>query len=77
LGNVGLGGLLACFYYRLLKYREAPNEEKYKYNIIDKFVKSHALGSLLSFLSAALILTNLMIAWPANCDPSGISRTLN
>ncbi len=26
LGNVGLGGLLACFYYRLLKYREAPKE---------------------------------------------------
>jgi len=70
--------LLACFYYRLIKSREATKEEKAaKYNIIGKFEKSHALGSLLSFLATALILTNLMIAWPANCDPAGVSKTLN
>jgi len=78
LGNVGLAGLLACFYNRLLKFREAPKEEKSnKYYVIDKFVKSHALGSLLALCATALIVTNLLIAWPANCDPAGVSRTVN
>jgi hypothetical protein len=78
LGNVGLAGLLACFYYRLIKFREAPKEEKSnRYYVIATFVKSHAIGSLLGLCATALILTNLMIAWPANCDPSGVSRSVN
>lgn len=28
LGNIGLAGMLACFYYRLIKFREAPKEVK-------------------------------------------------
>lgn len=70
--------MLACFYYRLIKYREASKElQASKYYIVDKFVKSHFVGNILSLSAVALIGTNLVIAWPANCDPAGMSRTLN
>jgi len=70
--------MLACFYYRLLKFREAPKEQKAsEYWIIGKLVNTHIVGHLLALGAGALIVTNLIIAHPANCDPAGISRTVN
>lgn len=78
-GNIGIAGILACFYYRLLKYREqkTDDDKKVNYYVMHAFVKSHALGSIVGAIGGLLILGNLLIPWPANCDPAGTSRLLN
>tara|TARA_B110000285_G_C15082434_1_gene594270 strand:- start:202 stop:828 length:627 start_codon:yes stop_codon:yes gene_type:complete len=69
---------LACFYYRLLKYREQNTKDKGNgYSVIHCFVKSPVLGKLTSLFGLVLVLTNLVICWPANSDPGMTSATLN
>lgn len=78
-GNIGIAGILACFYHRLLKYRELKTEQEKKANhhVIHAFVKSGALGGAVTGIGGLLVLTNLLITWPANCDPAGTSRAEN
>ena len=78
-GNIGIAGILACLYYRLLKYRQLNNvkEQKAKYYITHKFVTSGSLGAALSLIGGSLVVTNLLITWPANSDPAGTSHALN
>jgi len=78
-GNIGIGGILACFYYRLLKYREQKTDQdkKAKYSVIHAFVKSGFLGTAVTAIGGGLVVTNLVICWPANSDPAGTSRSEN
>ena len=78
-GNIGIGGILACFYYRLLKYREQKTDQDKKANhyVIHTFVKSGALGGAVTGIGGLLVVANLLITWPANCDPAGTSRKEN
>lgn len=70
---------MACFYYRLLKYREqkTDKDKKAKYYIINCFVKSEALGAAVTAIGGLLVVTNLFICWGANSDPAGTSRSEN
>ena len=78
-GNIGIAGILACLYYRLLKYREQKTdaEKKERYYVIHAFVKSAALGTVVTLIGGLLVVGNLLFPWPANCDPAGSTRYQN
>ena len=78
-GNIGIAGILACFYYRLLKYREQRTDadKKVRYYVIHKFVKSAALGAMVAAIGGLLVVGNLVYPWRSNQDPAGSTRSQN